>query len=282
MQPRAAAASERWEAALCCNAEGRFAEALELLGKPPGDSAEVALLRADLLMTLDRPHEAASSYAAAASSDTRNVYAQHRLAACLRRLKRWEQAEESYRKVLALDPDSDGARIGLGHCLLHMNRPEGALACFDACHPESASIPVWFGRAVALQMVNRWEEAEAMFGRVLQVQPHSEETLSNLIALNVERFDLARVERYATELLRLCPDSLVALQALTMAAFEQHKYEAASDYYFEWRDNLPEGGVSAREDEIQNRLSRENVARLIEIRTQKSRRGSARWAQAGD
>ena len=276
----------RWEEVLALQSRGRFAEALELLDAPGGDldrgSVDVSLLRGDLQLSLGRVHEAAATYSLVTAVDLRNTYAHHRLAVCVRKLKRWDRAEESYRKVLALDPDCDGARIGLGDCLLHLGRPEAALAVFDGCSPDSASVPVWFGRGAALHILNRWEEAEAMFVRVLQAQPESEETLANLIALNVERFDLERVERYGRQLLLLRPDSLIALQGLTLVTIEQRRYEEASRYYFEWLENVPEGGIPAAEDAIQYRLSRETVARLAEIREQKWRGSQTRWAQAGD
>ena len=151
----------------------------------------------------------------------------------------------------------------------------GATASFFLVHTEP-------GKGVALHILNRWDDAEAMFLSVLQAQPESEETLANLIALNVERFDLARVDRYAGQLLRLSSDSLIALQALTLVAVEQRRYEEASNYYFRWLESLPEGGVSAREDAIRYRLSREIVERLSEIREQKWHSNQARWAQAGD
>jgi tetratricopeptide (TPR) repeat protein len=258
-------------AALSCYSEGRFVEGLELLELPnrPGEEApEVHILRADFQMALGRFHDAVVNYAAGVSIDTENAYAHHRLAACLRQLKRWDRAEESYRRVLALDPGDDNARIGLGDCLLYLNRPADALACFEACHRQSESDALLFGRAVALQMLSRWEEAEALFARVLETQPQADEALANLIALNVERFDLRRVELYALRLLRHDPDSLIALQALTMVAFEHRKYEEASDYYLRWRANLAEGGAAAREDAIQYRMSRESVDRLIGISMQ--------------
>jgi tetratricopeptide (TPR) repeat protein len=135
----------------------------------------------------------------------------------------------------------------------------------------AAGSRLWFGTAVALQMLSRWEEAEALFARVLETQPQADEALANLIALNVERFDLGRVEVYALQLLRHDPDSLIALQALTMVAFERRRYEEASDYYFRWRANLAEGGAAPREDAIQYRLSRESVDRLIRLSVQEPR-----------
>jgi tetratricopeptide (TPR) repeat protein len=265
--------------ALACYSDGRFAEGYELLNQPGDDAPEVSILRADFQMALGRLHDAVVNYTAGVSIDTENAYAHHRLAACLRHLKRWDRAEESYRRVLALDPGNDSARIGLGDCLLSLNRPEDALACFEACRRQRLSVAQLFGRAVALQMLRRLGEAEALFARVLEIHPQAEEVLANLIALNVERFDLRRVELYALQLLKHDPDSLIALQALTMAAFEQHKFDEASEYYFRWRTNLAEGGAAAREDAIQYRLSRENVECLIafrmrqETRSGKKRRG---------
>jgi tetratricopeptide (TPR) repeat protein len=261
-------------AAQSCYSEGRFREGLELLESPnrAGEEApEVHILRADFQMALGRLHDAVVNYSTGVLIDTENAYAHHRLAACLRQLKRWDRAEESYRRVLALDPGNDNARIGLADCLLYLNRPEGALACFEACHRQSGSVALVFGRAVALQLLRRWEEAEALFARVLETQPQADEVLANLIALNVERFDLRRVELYALRLLSHDPDSLIALQALTMAAFEQRKYEEAAVFYLRWRANLAEGGAAAREDAIQYRLSRESVDRLIGISMQQRR-----------
>lgn len=271
---------KRREQALGLYSEGRFEEALELLSSE-ADSPESCLLRGELQCALGRLHEASRSYSLAAEKDPGNAYAHRRLADSLRTLKRWEGAQASYRKALALDSQSYQALVGLGDCLLHLNCPDDALACFESCPPDSEFVTACFGRAVALQMLSRWEESTALYEHVLKVRPKCEEALANLIALSVERFDLRRVEQFALELLSQDPDSLIALQALTMVSFERRNYQQASDYFFRWEANLPEGGIPPREDAIQYRLSRENVERLAELRTRQLASGSASGPDRG-
>ncbi len=58
-----------------------------------------------------------------------------------------------------------------------------------------------------------------MYETLLAAEPDSEEALSNLIAMNVERRDFERTSDYAERLLEICPQSTVALQGLATAAF---------------------------------------------------------------
>lgn len=271
---------ERWEAALSLYSEARYQEALELLDGAAA-TPEVSILRGDLQMALGRAYEAAASYSAWVSIDAQNVRAHHCLAWCLRASKQWGRAERAYRKVLALDPGCDDARIGLGDCLLHLKRPEDALACFEECRAPASAAAVWFGKAVALQTLGFWEEAESLFLDVLGAQPQCSDALANLVALNIERFDLQRVERYALRLMEQAPDSPVALQALLIVAFERRQYEEASDYFSRWRQNLSTDDVSAPEEAVQYRLSKANVELLIQLRAQTGQQDSARPAAAG-
>ena len=82
-------------------------------------------------------------------------------------------------------------RLDQGQQFLKEGRFEDALACFEACTDPRAI----FGRAVALQLLGRLDEAEAVYETVLTAQPGHEEILATLIALNVERFNLDRVEK---------------------------------------------------------------------------------------
>ncbi len=60
--------------------------------------------------------------------------------------------------------------------------------------------------------------------------PNSEETLSNLIALNVETQDLDRVRDYSQRLLKISPQSPAALQGLATVALEREDHHAAARY----------------------------------------------------
>ncbi len=136
--------------------------------------------------------------------------------------------------------------VSAGARLLDQNRVNEALACFEACDDRRG----WFGRAVALQLLGRLDEAEAAYLRVLE-QMAQPEALANLVALAIEKFDLERVERYARRLLQMDPDSIVAWQALLVVAVERREFASAASY-FARIDGRP---APASEGAIQYRLS---------------------------
>lgn len=269
----------RTEAALRLRAEDRVAEALELLSKPGDYAQDVYTLRGDLQLELGLLHEAVGSYSTVIAVDPENIYAHQNLAGCLRKLGRWRAAAEAFQKILDRDSYSDAARIGLGECLLHLNKPEEALACFVKCWSEGALLPALFGKAVALQTLRRFDESEALYLRLLELHPGAEEALRNLIALCLEIFDLARVERYAHQLVKARPHSIVGLQALTLVAFERRCYESAADYYGRLLEIIPEEKLfqGGNDDVFEYRLSRRNVELLHQVRRDpfsRTRRGS--------
>ena len=280
----APATGDRVEAALALRACGRLRDALDLLTGPGDFSQDAYTLRGDLQLELGQFHEALGSYSTVIAFERHNMYAHHHLALCLCRLERWEPAAEMFQKILAHDSYSDAAHIGLGDCLLHLNRPAEALACFEACWSESARLHALFGKAAAMQLLRRFDEAEALYERVLELNPESEEALGNLIAMSVEGLDLARVQRHAQRQLDICPQSAIALQGLTLVAFERRDYANAAGYLADLKENAPDGGLPSNEapgDAIEYRLSGEDVERLSRIRHSRSAAASAapgRWS----
>jgi tetratricopeptide (TPR) repeat protein len=131
---------------------------------------------------------------------------------------------------LEVDSHRDDVRLGLGVCLLHLNRPEDALANFDRCWTDAARFRVLFGKAAALQLLGRHVEAEAAYQRLLASDSKCDEALSNLIALCIEAHDLENARCYSMQLLELVPESLVALQGLATVALDGGEYEAAFRY----------------------------------------------------
>src|SRR5439155_8893741 len=99
--------------------------------------------------------------------------------------------------ALELDPHRDPVRIACGDSLLRLNRFEEALACFDQCWSDAAWEQALFGKAVALQLLRRFDHAETLYNRLLAINTKEEEVLANLIAMSMEVFDLARVWRYS-------------------------------------------------------------------------------------
>jgi tetratricopeptide (TPR) repeat protein len=143
-----------------------------------------------------------------------------------------------------------------GERLLQESRFEDALECFAADTGHRA----WFGRAVALHMLGRFDDAEAAYERVLE-QEMNDEALANLIALNVERFDLERVERHSRRLLERSPTATVAWQGLLVVAVERRDFQTAADC-FRHIDGVNRSMAPADEGAIQYRLSHAIAERL--------------------
>lgn len=218
------------EVALALRRAGRLEEALDALTHPGSNLSDFYTVRGELQFALGRYQEAVGSHFTVVTLEPNNAYAQYNLALGLHQLGRWAEACQAFQRVLEADPHRDEARLGLGACLLHLNRPEEALANFDRCWSDAARGRAAFGKAVALQLLERYEEAESAYQRVLAADPTSEETLSNLIALSMAARDLEGARRHSLRLLEISPRSTVALKGLAAVALERHEYEAAAGY----------------------------------------------------
>jgi len=262
--------SDRIETALALRGQGRLEEALALLQEPREFSQDYYLLRGDLQFELGQIQDAVGSYSTVVAFENDNVYAHQHLALCLWRLERWAAAAEAYRKILSCDSHRDNARIGLGECLLRLNCAEEALSCFDECWTEAARGPALFGKAVALQLLQRFDEAESAYERLLALDAKAEEALSNLIALSMERADFERLQRYSLQLLELSPQSGAALMGLTLAALDRGEDESAARYYTRLTSLPPHDELThdaGQGPAIEHRLSPEAAARLNQARS---------------
>jgi tetratricopeptide (TPR) repeat protein len=143
-----------------------------------------------------------------------------------------------------------------GERLLQESRFEDALECFAADTGDRA----WFGRAVALHMLGRFDEAEASYERVLE-RDLNDEALANLIALNIERFDLERVERHSRRLLERSRTATVAWQGLLVVAVERRDFQTAAEC-FRHIDGVDRSVTPADDGAIQYRLSHTIAERL--------------------
>ncbi len=216
----------RLEAALELRSSGRLDEALELLGKPTEFDPQLSSVRAEIEFALGRFEDAALSYFAVTMADPDNADLHYNLALCLACCERWDLAAEAFERVLRLDAERTGARLGLGSCLLHLKRAEEALRNFNRC----GAGPALIGKAVALQALQRFDEAGRVYEMLLDSEPESEEALSNLIAMSVQRRDFDRTSDYSWRLLAISPRSTVALQGLATAAFGSSDHAAAASY----------------------------------------------------
>ncbi len=218
------------EAALQLRSAGLLAEAVDMLTSPGEYNTYLCALRAEIEFALGRFQDAALSYFSITISDPDNSNAHYNLALCLERCGRWDVATEAFQRVLRLDAEREDARLGLGACLLHLNRVEEALAIFDRRGRDLEPGPALIGKAVALQLLHRFDEARTAYSAMLASDPNSEEVLSNLIAMGIETDDLKRVRDHSLHLLEICPNSTVALQGLATVAFAASDHPAAAAY----------------------------------------------------
>jgi tetratricopeptide (TPR) repeat protein len=172
--------------------------------------------------------DAAIAHFSAVIADPEDPAAHFNLALWLQQAERWDAAAEAFHRALCLDPRLDPARIGLGACLLQLNRTEAALEVFNQAD-DAAGLQL-FGRAVALQLLGRFDEAESAYAALLESEPASAETLANLIAMSAETRDLENMREYSQKLLGIAPRSAVALQGLATVALERRDNHAAAKY----------------------------------------------------
>jgi tetratricopeptide (TPR) repeat protein len=143
-----------------------------------------------------------------------------------------------------------------GRSCLEEGRFEEALACFERAGRNRSAM---FGRAVSLQLLARFEEAEAEYENLLAADPEHAEALANLVAMNVERFHLAGVEEFARRLLIIAPDSAIALQGLIVVAAERRDDELAATCLARLQDS-----AERCRDGVEYRLSAATLDRLKE------------------
>lgn len=217
------------DAALALRSSGRLEEALRTLANPNEYNAYLYTVRGEIEFALGRFADAGLSYFAVVHSEPNNADAHYNLALCLQRSGRWDASCQAFERALSLDPTRDAARLGLGASLLYLNRLNEALAAFHEC-PDAMEGPASFGKAVALQLLQRFGEAENAYEVLLASDPNSEETLSNLIALGIETEDLDRVRDYSQRLLKISPQSPAALQGLATVALKRQDHHAAARY----------------------------------------------------
>jgi tetratricopeptide (TPR) repeat protein len=217
------------DAALSLRSSGHLEQALRALASPNEYNAYLYTIRGEIEFALGCYQDAALSYFAVVHSEPENADAHYNLALCLQRSDRWDASCQAFERALFLNPGHQPARLGLGASLLYLSRLDEALDTFEHCS-HALEGPAGFGKAVALQLLHRFGEAESAYEAQLALDPNSEEALSNLIALGIENQDLDRVRDYSQRLLKISPQTAAALQGLATVALERGDHHGAARY----------------------------------------------------
>lgn len=226
------AAARHFAEAVALHLQGRREAALGELDSAEEngrDAAQISAARGHIQFELRRFEDAACSYSRLCELDPGNSEARFVLGLCYHQLGHHAEALKSFEAVLAANRGHLNARLAAGTCLLHLNKHAEALEAFRAAQglaPESEAAQ--FGQAVALQMGWDFDEAAAIYQRILARNPNSEDSLVNMISIGLHRKDYAMVQSCAERLLAAHPESGAALEGLAAAAFYRQDLDAAA------------------------------------------------------
>jgi tetratricopeptide (TPR) repeat protein len=224
--------------AVMLHLEGRSPQAIALLQETLDHRKAVGQLLLDLRSTLGQvqfesgdPAAAEASFRALLEHAPEHPTAAYNLGVCLERLERWEEAAVMFEAQASRPAAPVEARLGAGICRMHLGEPAAALAAFDALLVDRPDHETGlFGRAVALQQLDRYDEAVAAYTKVMAHRPDAPEVHNNMIALGLATDDYALVQEHAARLLSLRRHSRPALEGLLASAITRADWEEASRY----------------------------------------------------
>ncbi len=157
--------------AVSLHMEGKLDEALAEINRVLETSEgtlEVFSAKAQIQFELEMYEEAAQSYAKLLSMHPKHANANLNLAVCLERLGRWQEAADFFEKAAEAQPDRVDARLGLGIALLHLEKSDAAAENFEKVleqQPDNATAQ--FGKAVTLQLQWNFDEAARIYQTIL-------------------------------------------------------------------------------------------------------------------
>jgi tetratricopeptide (TPR) repeat protein len=193
--------------------------------------------------------EAGAVYRQLVEVDGDNPLGHFNAGVCAEKAGHWGEAAGYLKRAVELDPERREAWLGLGLCGLHQRRPEEALKGFEGyLEGDPENEPANFGRAVALQMLRRFDEAGEIYAHFRGEGEPSAELLTNELALAVAQKDRERVKQVAGELERVRPGSRQVLEAQTFVALMGGEWTEAAALFGRMTnsDPLPEDWAYAK------------------------------------
>src|ERR1019366_1980402 len=121
----------------------------------------------------------------------------------------------AFHRASTLDAGYVDAHLGLGVCHLRQEDPKSALFSFNGClELNAAHQEAQFGKAVSLQSLGHSDEAAQIYQKILEHNPDSEESLSNLILIGMAKEDFDMVLEYSEHVPELRAEASLAVEGL--------------------------------------------------------------------
>lgn len=215
--------------------EGRTAEAVERLLAAMKASGEtpVELLTAlgGLRHAIGQHAEAAENFRAVVAKNAAHPGAHFRLAVCLLQLGQLDDAAAAFRQAVALSESDWEARLGAGLCDLRRGRGTDALLWFQQCNAAKPNDPAgMFGRAAALEMAGRLDEAIPAYMGLIERAPESIEARDRLMTIHLGRGEWPQAAVQAQAIVEKDAANLRGLTALAACEIRQGRIEVAAGY----------------------------------------------------
>jgi tetratricopeptide (TPR) repeat protein len=139
-------------------------------------SAASVFRQALLLHQQGKLTEAEQLYRTVLQLDPDSVEAHHNLGTALAQLNRLEEALAHFEKAIVIRPDSSEAHNNLGNVLVRLNRPEQSIVQFGKAlelsrHNVEPFLRACYNIGMSLQALNRNEEAIPHYERAIAIEP---------------------------------------------------------------------------------------------------------------
>ena len=200
----------------------------------PGD-AKAHNTHGVALRALDRLDEAEESFRRALELDPDHQNALHNMAEMRKGQGRFADSVRWYREVLDIDPKSARANSGMGDALTRLGRHEEAIQTYRGifeADPEYA--PAHAGIGFALLGLKRYGEARDALARAISLQPDSPANADRHVAMGRASQELGLMEtaeEHYERALEIDSRNVEALDSFGVLRFQQQRYEEALHFY---------------------------------------------------
>lgn len=162
--------------------------------------------------------------------DTRNINVLLNLGVAYQRLGKLEDALQTYKAVIDLQPDYVTGLINLGACYFQAKAYSDSKDVFAkavALEPENATAVS--GLADAERALGNWRRAQLLYQRALRINPDDERVSNNLNLMQLNLQNHGQVKEAARKAIERNPDNIEAYIALAKANIAEENYEEGMD-----------------------------------------------------
>jgi tetratricopeptide (TPR) repeat protein len=198
------------------------------------EGQERAWLSLAHLLEPTKPEESIAAYQHAADLLPKDVEPHLSAGLLLEKQNKFSDAEQEYRKALAIDPASSEATIGLANIYMRGRRfpdAEAELRKIVAAHPEQAGAHVQLGRVLAAQAKN--DEAIAELQEALKRTPADTALQRDLADLYSSAGKNEQAEAAYRTLVRAHPDDAELHHSLGVSLLKQKKFADAQKEFLQ-------------------------------------------------